>query len=256
MFYFIFFSFYLALPAIVFGQVTYSPLIDGGGLDTTNIGSYINSLYLISISIAALLATIKLIIAGAKYMLSDVVTTQGEAKKEIQSSLLGLLLVISAVLILTIINPDLISNQLTIQRVAPATVPSGGGSASSNSGTNTSNLGNTIVTTQTNGSGNRVATYDFSQYPNTRQRQVSVAARERECSSEYGIYNLSADRNSATCTFPRSFTIFNYSQTGGGRGNPNARREQLAAFRENCAGQIVDEIGMVYNGDRNVCVIR
>jgi hypothetical protein len=106
----------------VFGQIEYSPLVifNNTASSSDSIGAYINSLYLISISIAALLAVIKLIIAGAKYMLSDIVTTQSEAKKEIRTSLLGLLLVISAVLILNVINPALISNQLTIDRVNEA----------------------------------------------------------------------------------------------------------------------------------------
>lgn len=118
--YFFFSLTVLLLPTIVLGQagVTYKPLIQGGGLETDSLGALINSLYLLSISLAALLATIKLIIAGAKYMLSDVVTTQSDAKNEIQASLLGLLLVISAVLILTIINPAIVSNQFAITRVA------------------------------------------------------------------------------------------------------------------------------------------
>ncbi|MEY2665398.1 MAG: hypothetical protein RLZZ480_503, partial [Candidatus Parcubacteria bacterium] len=55
---------------------------------------YINLLYKISISLAALLAVVKIMIAGAKYMLTDVVTSKSEAKSDIKGALLGLLLII------------------------------------------------------------------------------------------------------------------------------------------------------------------
>ncbi len=81
--------------------------------------SFINSLYYISIGIAALLAVIKIIIAGVKYMLSEIVTDKGTAKKEIKGALLGLLIVLAAVMILEFINP-----QLTNINYNPETVTS------------------------------------------------------------------------------------------------------------------------------------
>ncbi len=68
---------------------------------------YINALYVASISIAAFLAVVKIIFAGVKYMLSDVVTDKGAAKKDIRGALIGLLIVVGAVLILNTINPQL-----------------------------------------------------------------------------------------------------------------------------------------------------
>jgi hypothetical protein len=99
-------------PAIVFAQTPPPPfrvLVGIPGIDpnNTNMGQYINALYILSISIAALLAVIKIIIAGVKYMLSDVVTSKAEAKSDIQGALIGLLIVISAVVILETINPQL-----------------------------------------------------------------------------------------------------------------------------------------------------
>ncbi|MFT7507144.1 MAG: hypothetical protein ACI92I_000283 [Acidimicrobiales bacterium] len=71
------------------------------------LGNYINALYKISISVAAFLAVVKIIFAGVKYMISDIVPTKEQAKKDIRGALLGLLIVIGAVLILTTINPQL-----------------------------------------------------------------------------------------------------------------------------------------------------
>lgn len=80
-----------------------------GGLN-----DYINALYRLSISIAALLAVIKIVIAGAKYMLSDIVTHKEDAKKDIQGALVGLLIVIGAIIILNTVNTDLTNLDLTI----------------------------------------------------------------------------------------------------------------------------------------------
>lgn len=86
------------------------PLVGIPGLKTgttPSLTGYLNALYIASISIAAFLAVIKIIFAGVKYMLTDVVTTKGDAKKDIKGALLGLLIVIGAVLILNTINPNL-----------------------------------------------------------------------------------------------------------------------------------------------------
>ena len=107
----------LVLPVVSLAQ--FEPLVGIPGLNdpSTDINSYINILYALSISIAALLAVIKIIVAGVKYMLSDVVTSKSEAKSDIQGALIGLLVVISAVLILNVINPQLTQTTLFIAPV-------------------------------------------------------------------------------------------------------------------------------------------
>jgi hypothetical protein len=86
----------------------FTPLIGIPGLeDQTNFNSYVNALYALSISIAALIAVIQIVIAGAEYMLSDLVTKKSDAKERIRNSLIGLLIIIGAVVILTTVNSDL-----------------------------------------------------------------------------------------------------------------------------------------------------
>lgn len=75
---------------------------------------YINALYRLSISIAALIAVVKIIGAGVKYMFSDIVTSKSAAIQDIRSSLLGLLVVIGAVLILSTVNEDLTNFAITL----------------------------------------------------------------------------------------------------------------------------------------------
>ncbi|MEZ4194900.1 MAG: hypothetical protein R3B53_00670 [Candidatus Paceibacterota bacterium] len=100
---------FLLPTALVLAATPVKTLVGIPGITDTDLsfGNYINALYGLSISIAALLAVIKIIIAGMKYMLSDIVTSKADAIKDIRGALLGLLIVISAVLVLNIINPQL-----------------------------------------------------------------------------------------------------------------------------------------------------
>ena len=96
------------LPTLVYAQRTdeFVPLVGIPGVtNNEDVGSYLNALFLLSISIAALLAVIKLVIAGAKYMLSDVVSNKQSAVADIKGALFGLLIIAAAILILTTINP-------------------------------------------------------------------------------------------------------------------------------------------------------
>ena len=100
----------ILFPSVVFAQVIYNkPMVNlpgydgGGGFD-----DFINLIYGLAISFAALLAVVKIVIAGVKWMLSDIVTDKSDAKKDIQGALLGLIVIISAVLIIYVINPTIV----------------------------------------------------------------------------------------------------------------------------------------------------
>lgn len=103
----------LTLLAIIFPlpalAITYTPLVEGMSTvtESSDISSYINALYTLAISLAALLAVVKIILAGIKYIVTDVVPAKGDAKKDIWGAVIGLLIVLSAVLILNTINPNL-----------------------------------------------------------------------------------------------------------------------------------------------------
>ncbi len=93
------------------------PGVSGG--EGTGFNQYINALYALAISLAALIAVVKIVIAGAKYMMDDIVTHKSEAKQDIWNALLGLLIIIGAVIILNTINTDLTNVQVD---ATPATV--------------------------------------------------------------------------------------------------------------------------------------
>lgn len=107
----------LLIPSGAHAQ--FQPLVGIPNVDPNNLdfNTYINTLYALSISLAGLLAVIKIIIAGVKYMLSDVVTSKAEAKSDIQGALIGLLVVVAAVIILNQINPQLTQTNIFIQTV-------------------------------------------------------------------------------------------------------------------------------------------
>jgi hypothetical protein len=111
----------VVIPTSVLAQ-SFVPLVGIPGVDPNDpsLGTYINAIYRLAISLAALLAVIKIVFAGAKYMLTDIVPGKEEAKKDIQGALIGLLIVLAAVLILTTVNSDLTKTDLLI---TPITVP-------------------------------------------------------------------------------------------------------------------------------------
>ncbi len=114
-FYFLLFV-VLLVPVFVFAQAEPVYLVGIPGVPNigTDFNSYINALYTLSIAVAALLAVIKIIIAGLKWMLTDLVTSKEDAKKDIQGAVLGLLIIIAAVIILETINPQLTKTQIFI----------------------------------------------------------------------------------------------------------------------------------------------
>ena len=104
--------FLLALPSILYADGTFKydeTLVAIPGYNPgDSIGGFVNVLYGVAISVAALLAVIKIVIAGVKWMLSEVVSDKASAKKDIQGALFGLIVIISAVLIISVINPAIV----------------------------------------------------------------------------------------------------------------------------------------------------
>lgn len=114
------------LPYVTFAQLTYTSLVNVPVTTGSGFEGYINSIYALSISIAALLAVIKIIIAGVKWMTTDIVTSKGDAKRDIQGALVGLLIVLSAVLIISVINPsitDVDTGSLSMSTPPPGVPP-------------------------------------------------------------------------------------------------------------------------------------
>ncbi len=98
-------------PALAQETTVFKSLVGLPGLNPSNqdIGQLIKTLYSLAIIIGAMLAVIKIILGGVKYMFSGTVTTTEAAKADIKGALLGLLIIVGAVVILGTINPQLIN---------------------------------------------------------------------------------------------------------------------------------------------------
>ena len=110
----------LVLPALLFAApvialaqyVPLSPSLPIIGRDFGDINSLLNNLLTIAVATAALLAVIMIAIGGFKYMTTDSVFAMSGAKEQIANAVVGLLIVVSAILILWTINPNLVSLNL------------------------------------------------------------------------------------------------------------------------------------------------
>jgi hypothetical protein len=112
-------TYLLAVPLYALAQ-NYSTLLDSPLSGTEDgFSGYLNTVYAIAIGLAALLAVVKVIVAGVKYMLSDIVTSKETAKKEIKTALLGLVIIISAVMVLSFINPRLTNFDFNFEKLNP-----------------------------------------------------------------------------------------------------------------------------------------
>ncbi len=94
----------------------------GGTLEgSTDLSSYLETVFAFGISIAGILAVTMIVIGGIQYITAyDNPGMVGNAKNRITQALLGLLLAIGAWLILYTINPDLAKGKLTIPPLPPA----------------------------------------------------------------------------------------------------------------------------------------
>lgn len=99
-------------PTLTSAQIAYTPLIDLQGIvniNDTGFEAYLELLYILAISAAALIAVVRLMLAGLKYIGSEVITDIADAKKDIQNVLIGLGIILLATTILRTINPQLVN---------------------------------------------------------------------------------------------------------------------------------------------------
>ena len=86
----------------------------GTTVDPTSLSSYLQKVFEIGIGVAAGLAVIMIVLGGIEYMSTDAIGGKEEGKEKITSALWGLLLALSAWLILNTINPALLNMNLQV----------------------------------------------------------------------------------------------------------------------------------------------
>src|SRR3989338_6932108 len=124
--------FLLPTPILVLAQQTeyelLAPLpgyVQNTTGNKTNASLYITGIFTLIIAIAGLLAVIAIIFGGIKYMSTDAFTGKSEAKATIEHAIWGLLLAVSAWLILNTINPNLVNFNFGIQPTVTTPPPGG-----------------------------------------------------------------------------------------------------------------------------------
>ncbi len=93
--------------------------------DTTTLKKYIHAIFNLAIGLSAVAAVLMIVLGGFQYMSTDAIMKKEEGKKRIKNAIYGLILVISAWLILYTINPNLLKLNLNIESITTAT-PAGG----------------------------------------------------------------------------------------------------------------------------------
>jgi hypothetical protein len=119
-FYTLLFFILLAIPMLTsFAQAPaaeYKPLVTIPGVTREGVAvafpEYVKGAYRFTIAFSFVLAVIMLVIGGFQYMASEAVDTKKDAKNRIYSALFGVLIVITAYLLLNTINPDLLNFSL------------------------------------------------------------------------------------------------------------------------------------------------
>lgn len=92
-------------------------LLKQNSTDSTDTATFIPGLFRLAISLATGLAVLMLIYGGIQYMSTDAWGEKNEAKGTIQNAIVGLLLTLSAWLIIATINPQLVKFDLNIERI-------------------------------------------------------------------------------------------------------------------------------------------
>lgn len=117
----IFFLLSATTPAFVGAATEYKLLapiplkgVAQGDVPTTTAAPYLKGVFMLIIAIAGGLAVIRIIFGGIKYLAIESITGKSDAKETIQNAIWGLLLIISAWLILYTINPKLVDFNLSI----------------------------------------------------------------------------------------------------------------------------------------------
>lgn len=111
---------FLTLPVVALagGSEGFVPLVGIPGLEgQPTFDNYVDALYALAISVAALIAVIQIVIGGAQYMMSDLITSKSAAKERIKNALIGLLIIIAAALILTTINSNLTNLEINAPEI-------------------------------------------------------------------------------------------------------------------------------------------
>lgn len=97
----------------------------GEGDGKTTLETYIPAIFKLAIGLSAVAAVLMIVLGGFQYISSDALMKKSEGRERIKNAVFGLVLVISAWLILNTINPNLLNINLNIESISTTAVSGG-----------------------------------------------------------------------------------------------------------------------------------
>lgn len=99
-----------APPATYGAEGDFVPLVSVPNVNysTGSLTDYVNSVFSFIISLAAMLAVLRIVTGGFKYMTSEAIGAKGDARETIQGAVFGLILLLGSWLILYTVNPQIL----------------------------------------------------------------------------------------------------------------------------------------------------
>ncbi len=91
----------------------------------TELKDYIPGIFKLAIGLSAVAAVLMIVIGGFQYISSDAIMGKKDGKERIKNAVFGLVLVISAWLILNTINPNLLNINLNIESISTTALDGG-----------------------------------------------------------------------------------------------------------------------------------
>ncbi len=84
-----------------------------------DLGSFINAIFRMTISIGAVIAVAQFVYGGIVYMMTESGAVQmGESKERMRNALLGLIMLLSTYVIFNQINPDLLNLNVNLEQIS------------------------------------------------------------------------------------------------------------------------------------------
>jgi len=162
---------------------TFDPTGAGGGA----LGGYLNLMIKLFIGICAVLAVIMIVMGGIEYMTTELISSKEAGKERIRNAILGLLLALSAWMLLNQINPNILNTDLKSLASVTVTVDLGGEGTTAITATKGDLSGDGINCTGGGGTSALVATAQSfvgrSTYSQAKRGTVSGGTAYVDCSS-------------------------------------------------------------------------
>jgi len=114
---------------VFFADANYTllePIGDISNVETGEFGLYLSEIFILSLQLATALAVLMISFGGFKYLTVESFIGKADAQKTINNAVIGLFILLTAWLLLSTINPDLVNQEFKIPSPTDISPPSSG----------------------------------------------------------------------------------------------------------------------------------